>query len=52
MSIPFILPQDLRSTYRIRANRTPLLIRTPEPGTSGVEKEAPPGELEFLSRSN
>ena len=24
----------------------------PEPGTSGLEKTAPPGELEFSSRSN
>ena len=25
---------------------------TSEPGTSGLEKTAPPGELEFSSRSN
>ena len=26
--------------------------RAPEPGISGLEKTAPPGELEFFSRSN
>ena len=40
------------NTGKIESAKFKIYIFCPEPGTSGLEKTAPPGELEISSRSN
>ena len=50
MHTPFI--QNERFYCNLFEKIGPKYLLVPEPSTSGQEKTAPPGELEFPSRSN